>query len=242
MAAYESSVSVVSHAPKIASDEMVLTIPGFLAGRCSMRRIDDALCEMGYQTRHWNYASLRGSIVDHAARLSRDLCELAESTKIRRIHFVTHSMGSVIARAAIHDSRLETRFHHKCGRIVMLAPPNAGSRLTRIPLGPFAPFFPQLIELSETPASYVRCLPPFQHISVGVIAAERDFVVNPDATHLSGERDHVTLPTTHQGLLADPDAIEMAIRFLKSERLESAPTTIPFPRVAQRRSVHSAAA
>ncbi|WP_144058848.1 esterase/lipase family protein [Rhodopirellula sp. SWK7] len=242
MAAFSSNVSVVPHAPNIASDEMVLTIPGFLAGRGSMERVGDSLRQAGFRWRHWDYASLRGSLVEHAHRLSRDLHELAECTKISRIHFVTHSMGSVIARAAIHESQLETRFSPKCGRIVMMAPPNAGSKLTRIPLGPFAQWFPQLRELSEAPDSYVRRLPPLQLMRVGVIAAEQDFVVAPEATHLSGEQDHATLPTTHQALISAPEAIEMSIRFLRSERLTAAPATIRFPHVAQRRPVHSAAA
>jgi hypothetical protein len=54
-------------------------------------------------------------------------------------------------------------------------------------------------------------------MSVGVIAAERDFVVDAQATHLAGEREHATLPTTHQGLVSDFEAISMAIRFLRSD-------------------------
>ncbi|TWU10579.1 esterase/lipase family protein [Allorhodopirellula heiligendammensis] len=224
MAAFSSTIHVSSQVP-ITAGEVVVTVPGLLAGRQSMRRLDGRLQEVGYRTQHWHYRSLRGSMVHHAARLSEDLCELAESSQVCRIHLVTHSMGSVIARAAIHKSGLERRWAAKAGRIVMMAPPNGGSRLTRIPLGPFASSFPQLCELSEAPDSYVRQLPSLQHMSVGVIAAERDFVVTVEATHLPGQRDHAVLPTTHQRLISHPEAIEMSMRFLKSEHFARNSTT-----------------
>lgn len=231
----------------ITPGEIVVTIPGLLAGRYSMRRLDECLCEAGYQTRHWRYASLRGSMKHHAARLSHELRELAESALIKRVHLVAHSMGAVIARAAIHESGLENRSPSKLGRMVMLAPPNGGSRLTRIPLGPFTSSFPQLCELSEAPDSYVRCLPPFKRMSVGVIAAAHDFVVAIESTHLAGQRDHVVLETTHQRLISHSEAIEMSIRFLQSERFAETPISVPMVRPdqhsqSQRRRVHSAAA
>tara|TARA_A100001391_G_scaffold191996_1_gene165848 strand:+ start:133 stop:678 length:546 start_codon:yes stop_codon:yes gene_type:complete len=181
-------------------------------------------------------------MVHHAARLSEDLCGLAESSQVCRIHLVTHSMGSVIARAAIHKSGIERRWAAKAGRIVMMAPPNGGSRLTRIPLGPFASSFPQLCELSEAPDSYVRQLPSLQHMSVGVIAAERDFVVTVEATHLPGQRDHAVLPTTHQRLISHPEAIEMSMRFLQTARFNCNRATIPIHCPDQRRRVHASAA
>ncbi len=241
MAASLRTVRLRSPVPMMAG-EIVVTVPGLLAGRHSMRRLGECLREAGYQTRHWRYPSLRGSMVHHAARLGQVLRELAQSPDIRGIHLVTHSMGSVIARAAIHESELEKRWAAKVGRIVMLAPPNGGSRLTRIPLGPFASSFPQLCELSEAPDSYVRRLAPLRRMYVGVIAAARDFVVATEATHLSGQRDHAVLPTTHQRLISHPAAIEMSIRFLQTELFAATPVTIPIGRNDQRRRVHWAAA
>lgn len=209
-----------------SSAEMVLTIPGFLAGRDSMQRLSIRLCEAGYSTCHWGYPSLRGSMLKHAVRLSADLIELAASSRIRRIHLVTHSMGGVIARAALSQSGIQAQWPEKCGRMVMLAPPNAGSRLTRIPLGPLAPWFPQLKELSESPDSLACRMAPPKHFAVGVIAAARDFVVTASATHLVGQREHGTVPTTHQRLPSHREAIEMTLRFLKSESFHTAPSEL----------------
>lgn len=234
--------------PSRLSDEVVLTVHGLLAGPRSMQPMGEAARVAGYSVVDWSYTSMRGSILKHATRLSRLVCALAESEHVRRIHCVTHSMGSVIARAAILESRLESRWPDKCGRVVMLAPPNSGSRLTRIPLGPFASWFPQLRELSESPESFVCQLPQLQRMRVGIIAAEHDFVVATGATHLTGQRDHAVVATTHQRLAQHPDAIDMSIEFLQSMRLHSLPATIPFPepdsplRQTQRRRNHSSAA
>lgn len=231
------------------SGEVVLTVHGLLAGCRSMRPLGDACRRGGYEVVDWGYPSLHGSILHHAARLSRMVSDLASQDCVERLHFVTHSMGSVIARAAILQSRMESRWAEKCGRIVMLAPPNSGSKLTRIPLGPFASWFPQLKELSEDADSFVCRLPPLRRMRVGVIAAKHDFVVAPQSTHTQGQRDHATVGTTHQRLVRHPDAIEMTIDFLKTTRLHPPVATIPFESVnatlaptGQRRRVHSSAA
>lgn len=229
--------------------EVVVTVHGLLAGCRSMRCLGNAARREGYVVMDWSYPSLKGSILHHAAGLSRVLSDLATRDGVKQIHLVTHSMGGVIARAAILQSRLETRWADKCGRIVMLAPPNAGSKLTRFPLGPFASWFPQLKELSEDSDSFVRRLPCLRRMRVGVIAAEHDFVVDERSTHLEGQRDHATVRTSHQRLTRHPDTIEMTIEFLKTAYLSPSPTTFAlesesFRRESdgQRRRVHSAAA
>lgn len=211
------------------SNEVVVTVHGLLAGTESMGHLGKAAKEVGFSVTDWSYPSLRGSIIQHAGGLSRMLSDLAKSDHVQRIHFLTHSMGGVIARAAIIQSRLESKWASKCGRIVMLAPPNAGSRLTRIPLGPFTSWFPQLRELSESPDSFVQRLPTFRRMQVGVIAAQHDFVVAPESTHLQGELEHAIVTTSHQRLTRHPDAIEMAVEFVQSSRFRALPATIPFP-------------
>jgi len=229
--------------------EVVLTVHGLLAGCRSMRWLGNEARREGYVVMDWGYPSLKGSILHHAAGLSRTLCDLATRDGVKQIHLVTHSMGSVIARAAILQSRMETRWADKCGHIVMLAPPNAGSKLTRLPLGPFASWFPQLKELSEEPDSFVRRLPSLRRMRVGVIAAQNDFVVDEQSTHLEGQRDHATVSTSHQRLTRHPDAIEMTIEFLKTACLKAPVSTLPLGTTnaehvsgSQRRRVHSSAA
>jgi hypothetical protein len=145
-------------------------------------------------------------------------------------------MGGIIVRAAIAQSRVETLAKNRCGRLLMMAPPNKGSWLTRLPLGPFASRFPQLVELSEKDDSLVNQLPRPQRFDVGVIAAQNDWIVSQNATHLDGQIAHAAVPTSHQGLVRHPLAIEMTLRFLDQGQLqkrfdrETTESTIPFRR------------
>ncbi|WP_404309950.1 esterase/lipase family protein [Neorhodopirellula lusitana] len=236
-----SSNAVTPH-----SSDVVITVHGFLAGNRSMRLLGDSALDLGHQVIHWSYPSLRGSIISHGARLSRLLSDLAPRPQVRKIHLITHSMGGIIARTAILQSRLESRWADKCGQIVMLAPPNSGSRLTRLPLGPLTARFPQIQELSESPDSYVRGLPSLRRMKAGIIAAARDLVVSPESTHLEGQHDHAVVATTHQRLTRHPEALRMTANFLHSMQLRTEPST-PGLHVHglngnQRRRVHSAAA
>lgn len=186
-----------------------------------MDPIADSLTAAGYETLVWDYPSLQGSILSHASRLSAVIQEVVSRPDVSRIHFVTHSMGGIIVRAAIAQSRMETIAKKGCGRLLMMAPPNRGSWLTRLPLGPFASRFPQLAELSEKKNSLVNQLPRPHRIDVGVIAAQNDWIVSQSATHLDGQLDHAVIPTSHQQLVQHPLAIEMTLRFLEEGRLNA---------------------
>ncbi|WDQ19041.1 esterase/lipase family protein [Rhodopirellula sp. P2] len=214
--------------------DMVIATHGFLSSGQSLDPIADLLTTAGYECAVWEYPSLRGSILSHASRLVGLIQAAMARPDIRRIHFVAHSMGGIIVRAAIAQSRMETLAKNQCGRLLMLAPPNKGSWLTRLPLGPFASQFPQLVELSEKEDSLVNRLPRLQRFDVGVIAAQNDWIVSQTATHLDGQRDHAVVPTSHQRLVQHPQAIEMTLRFLERGQLhesdahETAGPTIPF--------------
>lgn len=239
------------HSLKIANlhdhdtHDLVIATHGFLSNGKSLDPIADSLTSAGYETLVWDYPSLRGSILSHAGCLTAVIQKALCRPDIERIHFVTHSMGGIIARAAIAQSRMETIAKKRCGRLLMMAPPNRGSWLTRLPLGPFANRFPQLAELSENESSLVNQLPRPHRIDVGVIAAQKDWIVSQSATHLDGQADHAVIATSHQRLVQHPLAIEMTLRFLEEGRLRTvaetdvAAMTIPIrPRTELNNSVH----
>ncbi|MEM1228485.1 MAG: alpha/beta hydrolase [Planctomycetota bacterium] len=210
--------------------DVVIVTHGLFAGRRSMQPLCRAVVEAGYECVNWGYPSLSGSIAHHAAQFSELLREHFERPDVHRVHLIAHSMGGIVARAALSQSRLESRLPAKCGRLVMLAPPNRGSHLTRMPLGPLSCWFPQVRELSEDPESLVNQLPEPRRMHVAVIAAARDFVVSVQSTRLACQRDHHVLPTTHQRLAAHPDAIRMALQFVRCGRLSdsSSSATVRF--------------
>jgi len=96
---------------------LVVLLHGLARGQGSMTRLGRALRTAGFETWSHTYPSRQHSITYLADALTEQLVALD-----RPLSAVTHSMGGVIVRH-LHDPRLRWE------RIVMLAPPNQGSRL-----------------------------------------------------------------------------------------------------------------
>ena len=213
------------------SAETVLLLHGMLSSSRSMRRLEHYLAANGFRVINWGYPSLAGSILRHADRLEVLVERLRADESVGRLHAVTHSMGGIILRATLLKTGMRD-----IGRVVMLAPPNTGSRLAALPLGPLTRWLPQIVELSQAADSLVNRLPEPVGLEVGVIAAERDFVVDVEATHLRCQRDHRVLPGSHQRLPRLPDTARHCLAFLlrgrflgSPPRKHEIPVTLPDP-------------
>lgn len=201
-----------------AAGETVVLIHGMLSSPGSMQSLARALAAEQFHVHNWGYPSLRASIVDHARRLQQRLRQVAHGregagNEEPGLHLVTHSLGGIIARAALGEAATP-----RVARMVMLAPPNRGSHLTRWSLGPFAKCFPPLSELTEGVDSLVNRLPPPRGIEVGIVAAARDAVVRLESTRLEGMKDHLVVPTNHRRLPRHPQAIAATLQFLGEGR------------------------
>ena len=196
----------VQHCDK---SELVILVHGLAAHRVVMARLARQLQLAGYEVINWGYPSLFDSIGTHAKSLSRLISRCESRGSIRDIHLVTHSMGSVIARCA-----LQFRRPPKLRRIVMLAPPNAGSRAARLLAGPLGRICPPLRELSDDPASLVNRLKQPTLGEIGIIAAAEDHVVSLDSTHLETETAHIQLPGRHGLLPLRRDTCANVLHFL----------------------------
>jgi pimeloyl-ACP methyl ester carboxylesterase len=167
------------------------------------------LDRLGYLAKPWGYWNMRRSILEHAEAFGRELARLDADRAVGTIHLVTHSMGGIVARAALERFR-----PRKIGRFVMLAPPNRGSFVADAAVGLLGGLLRPVAELTTSAGSLVNSLGMPTAVDVGVIAAERDALVSTASTRPHVPHAHVTLPCLHSSLLFRRDAADLVAAFL----------------------------
>lgn len=178
----------------------------------------------GYRVINFRYCSTRATIAEHAAAFAEKV--LPRIASAPRVHFITHSLGGIIVRHFLSTHSLPN-----LGRVVMLAPPNAGSEVADVlqqSLVISSAMMP-LRELGTGATSVPRALPGAD-FEVGVIAGARshiplfsrwmddvpnDGVVPVERTKLAGMKDFLVMQRTHTFLPVAPDAIGQAFRFIE---------------------------
>lgn len=193
----------------------VVLLHGFAAHRALMKRLDGSFQAAGYRTSNWGYNSLFRPIDFHASRLAEHITKLDADSGVSSIHFVTHSMGCIVTRAALGKARPT-----KMGRWVMLAPPNRGSYVANA--------FPRFVRAVLTPVeelraaegSYVNELPVPEDIDMAIIQATQDFIVAESLTRLDNEADRIVVPGLHSQMLFRRDVAEQSLHFLEHGRFQ----------------------
>ena len=142
-----------------------------------------------------------------------------------RVHFVTHSLGGLVVRHLA-----QRRQSDWLGRVVMIGPPNQGSRLARRlaqsrvmralagPVGPLLALPPEEIAQVLGPVDFelgVIAGDVRRSVLAGWLAGPSDGRLLIPETQVEGMTDFVAVPRGHALLMNDPRTIEQTIHFLR---------------------------
>ena len=204
----------------------VILLHGLGRQSLSMVYLARQLAQAGYNPCNLSYPSLKYSVEKLAADFVLPEIEKCRDSEDEPIHFVTHSLGGIVTRQ-LAASQAQIKF----GRVVMLAPPNAGSEIADI-FGKTA-----LLRRFNSPAgkelgTSENALPKSlgaASFEVGIIAGNR--TINPLLSKMIGgendgrlsvenaklERmsDFLVLPVSHPLIMLNRKVAEQTIYFLK---------------------------
>ncbi len=203
--------SAVAHPTGGTGSEVVVLVHGLARTSVSMSILAGRLEDDGYRVENWGYGSFGDTIDGHAESFQAFLDQIEADEGVERIHYVGHSLGNIIIRAALVKDPPK-----KPGRIVMLAPPNKGSADAAFWTPLLGDVVKPLQELSNDENSVVNQMGVPANIDIGIIAAANDGRVDLDDTHLDGEKDHIVVPGIHTFIVLREDTAEQVDYFLRN--------------------------
>jgi pimeloyl-ACP methyl ester carboxylesterase len=224
----------------------VILLHGLGESRGSMRPLADHLrTTVDATVISFGYASVKADLDDHGQALGQVVAGLPPATTVS---FVGHSLGNLVVRrwmalAAAADL-------DRVGRMVMLGPPNQGSRLARMASGIWGVAGHLEGSTRELVLDWQRvaprlAVPPceFGIVAGGrgddigysrLLAGDDDAIVCVDETRLEGARDFLLLPVRHVAMMKDPAVQRATVSFLERGSFAdaSAETSGPEPALA----------
>ncbi len=204
-----------------ASDDTVVLLHGLGRTSFSMARLASELRRDGYNVVNATYASRTHSLETLATEWLP--AQLPPCSAPGRVHFVTHSMGAIVLRMWVNHAAATGGVPPNLGRVVMLAPPNAGSEIPDR-FGAFPPYrwctgingarlgtaataapralggWPLRDGTAASALGIIAGNKPINALLAATIPLPNDGKVSVASTHLAGETAHIVLPYSHTWL------------------------------------------
>ena len=223
VAAFHFAAGLAAAAPE---PDCVVLLHGIGMRSYVLKRIEAALRADGYRTVNISYPSRELPFAQLVGEYIPAKLKRADVARAPHLHFVTHSMGSLLVRKLIQDARPAN-----LGRVVMIGPPNHGSTaadqanesaLLRKFLGG------NLVRLGTGDDAIVRTLGPAD-FEVGIIAGkvpanpvfgrvlvgQNDGAVTVESARLEGMRDFLVVPYSHTLMLWRTAVVDQVRAFLR---------------------------
>lgn len=208
----------------------VVLLHGVALSGWAMQPLARALARDGYRVVNISYPSRDLPLEEIASRfLPAELARHGVGGGTDRLHFVTHSMGSLVLRAYLRQERPA-----HLGRVVMLGPPNHGSvsadhamnngvlralvgcNLSR--LGTGADFTSLGLGRADFEVGIIAGTAHLNPLFRGKLEGAHDGVVTVESAKLEGMKDFLVVPHSHTVMLWRAAVISQVRVFLREGR------------------------
>ena len=207
-----------------------MLLHGILRSKTDMLPLCLYLRKHGFDAISILYPSRKQDLENLTDFVDEKIKEAGDYAPDKTLHFVTHSMGSLIARYYI-----ATRRPKNLGKVVMLGPPNTGSEFADFlrdhkALGPvfkkvFGPAGQQLatdyehiIHDIDYPLGVIAGNRSINPLAPWVLPGEHDGIVPVERTKIEGMSDHIVMKATHSLMMFNPAVMKQVLNFLKNEK------------------------
>ncbi len=235
----ELDVRVENGTVKRDTGRVVVLLHGLDRAHDSMETMADYLRQQGgYTVINLQYASSCETVDVHAADLRQIIEGLGK--QVTEINFVGHSLGNIVVRHYLGDDiRTQRDRDPRMKRMVMLAPPNHGSKMARLLknsllFNGIAGKCGAQLGVGWESLEPNLATPDFEFAIIAggqltdddlnnfALHGPDDFTISLEEARLAGAHDILVRPFLHTTIMLQPEVLETTLRFLQEGYLVSA--------------------
>jgi len=224
---FKPAQTIESTSNEKSNAECVIVLHGLLRSSYSMKSISRALDNAGFLVWNESYPSRKKPIDELDDIAIKPGLEFCRENKAAKINFVTHSLGGIIVRLFLQEHVID-----KLGKIVMLSPPNHGTKVvdylkdSKIFKNIFGPAGEELGTTNGNILKKLKPIPGNIGIIVGnyspnpwfssIIPGADDGVVGVEDSKLPEMRDFLVVNYSHTFIMQRKAVIKQVVYFLKN--------------------------
>ena len=216
---------------QINNRQCVVLLHGLARSSRSMEKMEQALLSAGYATANIDYPSRTMKIQDLNTLAGTEGVNQCREKGARTIHFVTHSLGGILARYYLSKNKLP-----ELGHLVQLAPPNKGSLFVDQyrsehwyiwltgpagqQLGTGKDGIPGLLGAVNYSTGVIAGdeHSPIDNWMAEIIPGDDDGKVSVEHAKVDGMSDFIVLPYNHISIMKEDAVISQTLHYLSQGR------------------------